>query len=190
MELRNTTSQNGFALLMSLIVVSVVISIGLSVLDLSLKQLRLSTNSKDSESAFHAAGAGLGCARHYRTIDSADMETGAVSSVSCFSTTLTPSVTSLSVTDGAAYLYDMEATWGALSSQRCSQMKTLVFVSATTSTTTVTGMETLIPGYPYGDTKSCEPGARCTVISVRGYSKACSAITLSGTVQREVLLEL
>lgn len=190
MELRNTTLQNGFALLMALVVVSVVISIGLSVLDLSLKQLKLSTNSKESEMAFHAAGAGLGCARHYRTIDSTDMEEGNSITVSCFSTSLTPTINTLSVTDGAAYLYEMEATWGAVSAQRCSQIKTMVFVSSTTSTTTVTGMETLLPGYPYGDTKDCEPGARCTVISVRGYSRACSAITLSGTVQREVLLEL
>ena len=51
---------------MSLIVVSVVISIGLVVLDLTLKQLRLSTNSKDSETAFHAANAAMECARYWR----------------------------------------------------------------------------------------------------------------------------
>ena len=51
---------------MSLIVVSVVISIGLVVLDLTLKQLRLSTNSKDSETAFHATNAAMECARYWR----------------------------------------------------------------------------------------------------------------------------
>ena len=50
-------SQSGFALLMTLVVVSVIISIGVSVLDLSVKQVRLSTNAKESEAAFHAANA-------------------------------------------------------------------------------------------------------------------------------------
>ena len=193
MLLHNKNSQNGFALLMSLIVVSVVVSIGLSVLDLSLKQLRLSTNSKDSETSFHATNAGLECARYWRSLESAEMEAGDPISPSCFGIslgTITEGPTVNVSGPGDAYQYSMQASWGGVGSERCSQMKTLVIVSEPTSITTVTGMQTLVPGYPYGTTKECEPGARCTVISVQGYSRACSAITLSGTVQREVLLEL
>lgn len=184
--------QNGFALLMALVVVSVVVSIGLSVLDLSLKQLRLSTNSKDSETAFHATNAGLECARYWRTIESVEMEVGNPISPSCFGVTI-GAVNSSAVsvaTVGAAYIYNMQTTWGQTGVQRCSDMRTLVIVSDPTATTTVTNMQTIIPGYPYGVAKDCEPGARCTVISVRGYSRECGSITVSGTVQREVLLEL
>jgi len=186
MEIRN--QQSGFALLMALIVVSVVVSIGLSVLDLTMKQVRLSTNSKDSETAFHAANAGLECARYWRTAESDDMEAGNSISPDCFGSAMTPVITNLSGIN--AYVYEMEATWGVSSALRCSQMTILVISSDLSATTTVSGMQTIIPGYPYGATKDCRPGARCTAISVRGYSRSCGEITARGTVQREVLLEL
>ncbi len=189
-------NKSGFALLMSLIVVSVVISIGLSVLDLTLKQLRLSTNSKDSETAFHAANAGLECARYWREVDLATMELGQAVSPNCFNASavnVSPSAVTV-VSAGDAYLYDMDFTWGVTGAIRCSQISTLVMVSDTTATTTIDNtvnpMDTLIPGYPYGTTKECEPGGRCSVISVRGYSRDCANISLPGTVEREVLLEL
>lgn len=186
--------QNGFALLMSLVVVSVVVSIGLSVLDLSLKQLRLSTNSKDSETAFHATNAGLECARYWRSIETLDMEAGDPISPSCFGMnigTVTDGGSLATISGaGAATLYEMEVPWGGVGAERCSQMTTLLMISEPTATTTITNMQDLVLGYPYGDIKECEPGARCTVISVRGYSRACGAIGVSGTVQREVLLEL
>lgn len=185
--------QNGFALLMALVVVSVVVSIGLSVLDLSLKQLRLSTNSKDSETAFHATNAGLECARYWRSAQSSTMEAGDPISPSCFSGSAMGTVNDSGATvsgAGDAFVYEMETTWGPAGAQRCSQMTTLVIVSDPTATTTVTDMQDIVPGYPYGATKDCEPGARCTVISSRGYSRICGSVNLSGTVQREVLLEL
>jgi Tfp pilus assembly protein PilX len=187
METRN--QQSGFALLMALIVVSVVVSIGLTVLDLTLKQLRLSTNSKDSETAFHAANAGLECARYWRMAESDAMEAGNNISPTCFGApAMTPIVTNLSGIN--AHVYEMQTTWGVSTAQRCSQMTLLVISSDLLATTTVSGMQGIIPGYPYGPTKDCEPGARCTLISVRGYSRSCGEITARGTVQREVLLEL
>ncbi len=184
-------NKSGFALLMSLIVVSVVISIGLSVLDLTLKQLRLSTNSKDSETAFHAANAGLECGRYWREVDLAVMESGLTVSPSCFNASAAnTSVVDLNLSPGDAFLYNMDFTWGVTGAIRCSQISTLVMVSDTTATATISNMDTLILGYPYGATKECEPGGRCSVISVRGYSRDCANISLPGTVEREVLLEL
>ena len=187
METRN--QQSGFALLMALIVVSVVVSIGLTVLDLTLKQVRLSTNSKDSETAFHAANAGLECARYWRMQESDDMEAGNAVAPECFGDSdLDPTVSSISGVN--AYEYNFSANWGDVSAPRCSEMTLLVISSDPFSTSTVSGMQTIIPGYPYGLTKDCEPGSRCTVISVRGYSRSCGEINARGTVQREVLLEL
>jgi hypothetical protein len=54
---------------------------------------------------------------------------------------------------------------------------------------TITGMGGLVPGYPDGTTKDCAPGARCTVVSVRGYNRACNGINAFGTVERQVLLQ-
>ena len=66
----------------------------------------------------------------------------------------------------------------------------LVINASAGATSTVNALGTIMPGYPYGASKACEPGGRCTVLSARGYSKACSDIGLTGIVQREVLLEL
>ncbi len=183
---------NGFALLMTLIVVTVILSIGLSVLDLSTKQIRLSTNAKDSEVAFHAANAGMECARYIRRQNSVSMETGTSINPSCFGSTPASNthtqVTSNVTGNGTVYKYDYSFTWGG--GARCSQITTLVASSTALGTgLSIGGMTTLIPGFPTGNTKVCAAGERCTVISVRGYNKPCNSISGYGTVEREVLLQ-
>jgi Tfp pilus assembly protein PilX len=184
--------QSGFALLMTLIVVTVVILIGLSVLDLSIKQLRLSTNARDSEIAFHAANGGMECARFWRRASSDAMETGGTISPLCFSAS--PNVNTVSEIvsnisgDGDVYKYEYSFTWGGTAT-RCSQITTLVASAADNgSGLTISNMQTLVPGYPSA-TLSCDASERCTTISVRGYNKTCSNVADNGTVQREVLLQ-
>jgi len=201
MEIKNINKiekQTGFALLMTLIVVGVVVAIGISVLDLSLKQVRLSTNAKDSEIAFHAANAGMECARYWRRVDALIMERGGAINPVCFSGTLvgTPSVVSLSnvngvsVANGEAFLYNYALTWQG--GERCSEVTALVASSTSSGAgLTITGVNLLMDGFPDGTTKTCDAGERCTVLSVRGYNKPCSptASYEYGTVQREVLLQ-
>jgi len=171
------------------VVVSVVVSVGLTVLDLTMKQMRLSTNSKESEIAFHAANASLECARYLRIFQSDDMEAGTPVPMTCFGVSA-GNVTPTSIVAGHAYLYSPSGfTWGTAPTQRCSLMKVLVIVSDSAATTTVSNMKTIMPGYPDND-KYCEPGGRCTVISALGYSSTCSNVGTMGTVEREVLLEL
>ena len=186
-------SKQGFALLMTLIVVTVVISIGLTVLDLSIKQIRLSTNARDSEVAFQAANAGMECARYVRRTLSSAMENGNAITPSCFSAAATPNVvteiTSNVTGAGEVFKYDYAFTWGGAST-RCSQITTLVASSSVSGGGLIIGnMTTLVPGYPSGATKRCGAGERCTVVSVRGYNKPCNNVSSYGTVQREVLLQ-
>ncbi len=182
-------NKSGFALLMTLIVVGVLISIGIAVLDLSLKQVRLSTNAKESETAFHAANAGVECARYWRRIASSSMESGAAISPACFSASPTTNAVTQVVAGvtgtGNVYLYDYSFSWGT--KPRCTKIQTLVINAV--STTTVSSMTTLIPGYPTGDTKSCAGGEKCTVISTRGYNRLCTSASGYGSVEREVLLQ-
>jgi hypothetical protein len=184
-------SKQGFALLMTLIVVTVVISIGLSVLDLSIKQVRLSTNARDSEIAFHAANAGMECARFVRRSSNDSMEGGDPISPNCFSASPSPNTVTgvISNSNGEAYIYDYAFSWGG-AAPRCSQITTLVASSSPLGTgLVIPNMTTLVPGYPSGSTKTCAAGERCTVISVRGYNKTCNNVASYGTVQREVLLQ-
>ena len=189
-QLPKKNSESGFALLMTLIVVTVVISIGLSVLDLSIKQVRLSTNARDSEIAFHAANAGMECARFWRRSGSDEMENGQSFPITCFSNTVTPTpVEVMNTADGEVYRYDYALSWGEFS-PRCSQITTLVASSSALGAGLVIGnMTTLVPGYPNGNSKTCAASEHCTVISVRGYNKSCANVSQYGTVQREVLLQ-
>lgn len=183
--------QSGFALMMALIVVSVVISVGLTLLDVSLKQIRLSTNSRDSETALHAASAGLECAQYWRFQNQTAMEAGSSMTAGCFgvaAATVVP--TTIPTTGGGtAYMYEQEVTWGTGLATRCSSMKTLVLSSDLTSAATVNAMNTYFPGYP-ATSKTCPAGGRCTILSAMGYSRDCALRTEAGTVEREVLLEL
>lgn len=192
---RKLSAQNnregGFALLMSLIVVGVLISIGLTVLELTVAQIQLSSDARDSETAFHAANAGVECAIYSRRQNAAEMETGQNIAPTCFGVGAASSPsTIMSTADGDAYLYTYDFTWG-LNNDRCSEVTTLV--ASTTpdgSGLTINNMTTHVPGYSGGNTLNCVAGARCTVMSVRGYNKVCSATATFGTVQREVLLQL
>lgn len=191
-------SESGFALLMSMVVMGVLISIGLSVLELSLKQVELSTNVRDSEIAFHAANAGMECSRYWRRAASSTMEAGGAFNPTCFDTISNPvSVVAQPITgtdvsgDGNIYKYDYNFTWGGTNAERCSQISALVFNAATsTPSLDLDNIQNYISGYPSTVTTfDCEGGARCTVMSVQGYNKNCGAITDFGTLQREVLLE-
>jgi hypothetical protein len=206
---KQNQEQAGFALLVSIIVVSVVVSIGLVLLDVTTKQLRLSSNSTDSELAFHAANAGMECARYVRRQASAEIEgdefafssqvpPGAdIDLVSCFGASMEEySKTTLSASgDGDAILYEYEFSWA---SDRCSEVDMVVVVADLFESPGVIGsgvtisnadMRSLIPGYPRNQALVCPAASYCTVISVKGYNRSCNNKDSFGTVQREVLLE-
>ena len=185
--------ESGFALLITLLVVTVLISIGLSVLTLSISQVRLASNARDSEVAFHAANAGMECGLYWRREESTRMEAGQTTpSLSCFGvgSNLGYGATSLSgVSGGDAYRYRYEYQWGT--PVRCTQIDTIVGVADLDGgDLNIPNMRNYIPGYPGNNTKECEAGTRCTVVAVRGYNRSCGEINSFGTVQREVLLEL
>lgn len=206
-SMKKHSQESGFALLMTLVVVGVVLSVGMSILDLSIKQVKLSTNAKESEIAFHAANAGMECARYWRRAEANKMEIGDPISPQCFSVTpvitispVNPLPGSAAVTgDGEAFLYSYNFTWGPTSAVRCTQVDTLVASSSSLGAgVTITHMKDIFSGYPKtavdpDPSSYCEPGSRCTVISVRGYNRTCPVNPSDpmpiGTVERDVLLQ-
>jgi hypothetical protein len=178
-------------------VVGVVISVGLSILDLSIKQVRLSNNAKESELAFHAANAGMECARFWRREDASDIETGQPISPSCFGANLNESDVTITdvptvdvVGDGEVFQYEYEFTWGTGTEARCTSVNMVVAAANTIGVgVTTTNMTSLIPGYPVKDDKYCEAGSQCSTISVQGYNLSCENTGGYGVVQREVLIE-
>ncbi|MBY0309954.1 pilus assembly PilX N-terminal domain-containing protein [Patescibacteria group bacterium] len=201
--------RSGFALIMSLLVVSVVITAGLTILDVSIKQVRLSGNAKDSEIAFSATTAGLECGRYWRRGLTDVMENvsgGApdnVTGVSCFDIGSTPSTVSPVEVNGVsgggrAYVYNKEFSWGSGVDARCSKVTTMIIVSDPGAASSIVlsqsgqnnDMREFFPGYPDTVTsKTCPAAGICTVMSARGYNRSCSMINSPGTIEREVLLE-
>ena len=192
----NVTDSQGFALLITLIVVGVVLSIGLSVLNLSISQVRLSADAKESEAAFHATNAGMECARYWRRVENTAMEQGNTFAPTCFGVAPvlpvainSPTAPTLDdASDGAANVYNYEFSWST--GDRCTRIQTLVASSTISGDgATTTNMFALMPSYPEGDDFYCGAGSICTVIAVQGYNQPCARVNAYGTIQREVLLQ-
>jgi Tfp pilus assembly protein PilX len=194
-----TERQSGIALLMTMMVLSVVLAVTLAIVELSLKQLALSVDSRDSEIAFHAANAGLECARYTRRNASSSFENGANSAtLKCFgvSTTIvkvaTTSIAVATTSNGAIgkiFRYQKSVSWGG---NRCSEIDVITMVVSTSSPASLImaplSGKSLFPGYPTA-TKSCAAGGTCTIASVAGYNSLCSATSTDGVLKRQVLLE-
>jgi len=192
----NNTKKSGFALLVSLIVVSAVLSVGLVILDLTIKQVALAVTTKESEIAFHAANAGMECARYWRRQLGTDIEAGAniELSLSCFGSSVNSySSTDNWITGAVSHTYRYDFTWGP-ANDRCTRVDMISLVPSGVLDITITSpvMRSLLPGYPDQDLV-CAAGSQCTVISLRGYNRGCPAAPATdfgvGVVERKVLLE-
>ena len=185
--------QSGFALLITLLVVSVVIAVTLSIVELTLKQLELSVDSRDAEIAFHAASAGMECAQRTRRVSSTTIELGNNLNLNCFGITANnitsnlDGVTELNTSNGDVFRYKTSMDWGAGVNAKCTEIDIITIV-ANTGNTRAGNLQQQIPNYPT-NIKTCAEGARCTIASVAGYSASCAQKGALGTLKREILLE-
>jgi Tfp pilus assembly protein PilX len=63
--------KNGFTVLFAVIVSSLVLALGLGIVAITMKEVRLSGTGRDSQLAFYAADSGLECAEYYDLTQSA-----------------------------------------------------------------------------------------------------------------------
>ena len=201
---QNLSTNHGFTLFLTILVIGVVLAVTLTSLNLAIKQVQLSADTRDSEVAFHAANAGLECVRHWRRAERDAFESGNSVPINCFgSGDISPSLDdSISFTgDGSVYLYEHQISWGDddVFGERCSQMRFVVMVANIDGggiAITNEEMRGVLEGYPQRDDDTeCEAGGRCTAFSSQGYSAQCpgdindlSSFSL-GTIQREILVE-
>ena len=76
-SIRNTHAtharpQRGFTLLITLILTAVILGVGLSLLDISLKQVTLASSARQSTYAFYNADSALECGLYWDSIDTFD----------------------------------------------------------------------------------------------------------------------
>ena len=200
---RVQTSSDGFALLLSIITIGVVLSVTLTTMSLAIKQGQLSADSRDSELSFHAASAGLECIRHWRRAQSNDFESGNDVPIECFGVSGVDAERANSYTEsssaadvdgpGTVHFYEYQISWGAEADDRCSEMKFLIFETEFTQDDPLILRnipEDFIAGYPgEAGEKECEAGGLCTVFSSRGYSAPCADTFPVGTIQRDIFVE-
>lgn len=150
---------------MSILITSIVLAVGISILNITLKEFLLSGIARESEKAFYAADAGMECALYLDLStqgDTFDVPRDAIT-VSCMG--LNANIAS--ATSGSAQTFQF--TWGE--PQVCAKVTVIKYYSTTGSVN-------------MGSGATCPMGVECTRVESRGYNKACNDLTSKGTVER------
>lgn len=193
----NRPPNQGFALLITLVVVSIVLAIGLSLLFVTTKQYLLAVTASQSELAFQAAQVGLECMRWHRaqpaTLAILLREGGSWSpSLTCAGVTpdTPPGVDADTIYTNDTlrqYLYKYEYFY-TVSGNQC--INTSMYVSNLRGSTT-TGFTRPIPASEDEGLSeiTCAAGSVCTVIFSRGYNRPCNQLNSIFTIQREITID-
>lgn len=209
MTVNNQKTTAGFALLITLLMVGVILSVTLAIVELGTKQLALSVSARDSEVAFQAANAALECAERVRRSASSTIELGNELTFDCFGK-------SVSVINNASALLRVKSgnfvnnvvssyqtsnmagiSWaGSAADDRCSEIDLLAEMVAIDAPGPLVidakagnhSLKNLFPNYSSAS-KSCPPGGKCTLAVARGYSAPCGQKNAVGVQKREILLE-
>jgi hypothetical protein len=181
------THMQGFALLLALIVSSVVLAIGISILQVSVNQINLSATARESEIAFQAAHAGLDCQWYWRLEKKDDYANGINPIINCFG--IEPAGSGVRVPRGTGggdyYRYVNEFDWG--DPGRCTETTLHILKANDRDEFVVNGLG---DGIGINGNKTCPAGNICTVVVSTGYNRACDEIDASiYSVQRELTLE-
>lgn len=83
-----TAVQRGFTLLIAVVLTSVILSVGLALLDIAYKQVILSSTARQSQFAFYAADSAMECALYWDQQQNAFSYTSPLSSIRCNATDL------------------------------------------------------------------------------------------------------
>lgn len=169
--------EKGFALLLAIIVSSIAMSVGLSMLNITLKQVALGTTTKNSEVSFQVASAGVECLVYLRNHFDAELSAGSPVNSSCLGELISMSDTD---SDPEEQKFNQQLEWFISGSAYCLKLDiTLLAPTGGSKSTTFAG-----------ETVTCEANDVCAYGTSRGYNVSCSAITSSIQVsQRELSVE-
>lgn len=184
------TPNRGFALLITLVVVSVVLAIGLSLLFVTTKQYLLAITANESEKAFQSAQIGLECMRYYRSLPATREQFLREGStwppvLSCAGVTaVAPETNSAINIGGGVWLYNYVYNY-TINNNRCSEPS--VWIADLRDSTTDLDYNLTGEGL---SSITCTAGTVCTVIFGRGYNRPCDQLSNSiYTIQREITAE-
>ena len=183
--------ERGFALLITLVVVSIILAVGLSLLFVTTRQQMLAVTVNESEKAFQAAQLGLECLRYHRAqpgtaavlMRKPAQYTGAPS-LNCggSSPVSLPQTGARVLVSGASngqWLYNYKYQYNV--DNKCIDTSLYItdMLDATedrTFTITGEGLGSII----------CRAGTVCTAIFSAGYNRPCGQLDSIFTIQREI----
>jgi len=179
---QNKQNQSGFALLITLLLLAVVITVTLSIVDLTTRQVRLAVDSRDAEIAFQAASAGVECARRVAFEEKDKIKNGEVLDFSCFGGG-TPR--RIFLDNEMKHYSEIEFDWD----RRCTVIDLYVVNNEEAEDQEIIpGMKDKIANYPEDDL-ICSAGSTCHVVVSAGYNVPCDNRERLGILKRELLLE-
>ncbi len=191
-------SQAGFALLLALIVSSIVLSIGLSLLDVTVKQLSLGATARESEISFQVAAAGMNCLQYVRNSQLASTQAAVATPTNvqfdCLGDqiTLTDSNIALSGSAGGTsrwFRTPSGSNWEIPNADGgtdiyCMSLEMLVLNASAVTSGTIRATPT------NGQEVRCNAGDVCTFAFSRGHNRQCADLGAGGlVVQRELTAE-
>lgn len=162
----------GFTLLIAVITASIVLTMGMSILNITLKEFLLSGAIRDSEMAFYAADAGIECVMYYdQSTAGGKFAIGApepqtLPALTCGGQSFTisyPSGNDANSTIGSGEQIQLEATLGGGGNPNICTRAVITKTSGGT----------------------CPAGAVCTEIVSSGYNRSCATVS-AGTDPRIV----
>lgn len=190
--------QRGFALLLSSIIASVVLAIGVVIMNVSISQLEISATARESEFAIQSSIALSECLRYERFAQEVaflekpgTQPAGTVFSsptLACPGTYIT-SQSQVLLNTSTRYItrHDYTFEWGTPA--RCSSGQMYIFRPETQDINNF-NLGGTSAGEEGDGVKSCEAGTTCTVLVVQGYNRPCSELSTSiFSVQRELTFE-
>jgi len=158
--------RQGFTLLIAILVIGIVLAIGLSILNITLKEFILSGIARESAIALGAADAGMECALYWdRSSDGNKFDPAPNSAlpITCMGTSSTwqgAPATVGGVMSGASQ--NIEFSWGT--PQVCAKVTVVKYFTASA------------PAIDMGGGSTCPIGVECTRVVSLGYNRACGEI--------------
>lgn len=184
--------ENGFALLITLVVVSVVLSIGLSLLFVTTRQYVLAVVASESEEAFQAGQIGLECLRYWRVQPAMitqflrEGDGGSVGPIECANVSETPVQSSGTPFSDGHWLYRYAYSFD-LSGGSC--VEPTIYIADLRSYTGSEAVLELSLTSESLESISCAAGTVCTAIFSRGYNRPCDQLDSIYAIQREITIQ-
>lgn len=196
-------NESGFALLLTLVIITVILAVGLTLLQITMKQLSLSAIARESEIAFFAASTGIECMQYWRSFpptraallkEDWDGQAYDPSEPTYLNCADTPPVSYEEVTDlidnnvyGYKYTYNL--SYNPLTTTDDTCVDTSIYLIDLREESS--DIDEDISGLGEGLQEiSCDAGTVCTTIFSRGYNRPCGAgLNSIFTVQRELTIE-